>query len=172
MTVALPPSVTSAELCVVELSDHARASVVSPELTAAVSSVGGPLAAQPALQEAVDVLAAHETRPERLLPVLIGVLGGIFAAIVNALRSSAFAAYRLSGTRRVDLLTMVWMEQALLAGLYASSGTTAAVILLGPTVPARACVLWLGVGAFAWLAGASLSWASAGRNPTHLAKDR
>jgi hypothetical protein len=172
VTVALPSTVTSGDQCVVELSSHASAAAVSAELTAALSSAGGALAARPALRESVDVLSAHAHRAERILPMVVGGLGGLFVAVINALRSSAFAAYRLSGTRRAELLTLVWLEDALLAGLYACGGVAATVVLLGLTVEARAGVLWIGVGALTWVAVGTLGWAAAGRNPIRMAKDR
>jgi hypothetical protein len=172
VVVSLPASITSGSQCVVELSPYASASTVSAELAAAQRAEGGNLAAMPALQESVDVLAAHASRAERFLPVLVGGLGGLLATITNALRSSSFAAYRLSGTRRSDLLVLVWLELALLAGLYMFSAIAAIAVLLGRTAEAFVGTLWVEVGALAWVAVGTLSWAAAGRNPTRLAKDR
>lgn len=172
VTVALPPAVVSGDECVVLLVPWARTQEVAAEAAATLRAEGGPVSAYAALREPVDVISRHTDRPERLLPVLAGLVGAVLTAIVTATRSSQLAAYRLSGTSCTQLLVLLWLEGALLAGLFAASGVLAAILLLGIGPSAAAGAVWILAGATVWVGLGSLAWPSAVRNPIHLAKDR
>ncbi|MGP7960611.1 hypothetical protein ACTVCO_07330 [Sanguibacter sp. A247] len=168
VAVGLAPDVVTGPYCLVELVDRARVGDVAPELVAALRSNSHELVAGPALRESIDVLDMHARRVERFIPVVLGVFGAACTLLVNWLRSSAFAAYRLSGTRRGELLLLVMLEQVVAAGLYATSGVLAVLVLGGPPAAGP----WLLIGAFVWVASAPVSWLAAGRNPFRMAKDR
>lgn len=168
VTVGLAPEVRSGPHCLVELVPLARVRDVASELVLALRSDSRDLVAHHALQEPADLLDMHARRVVRFLPVVLGALGGVCALLVNWLRSSAFAAYRLSGTRRGEVFLLVVLEQSVVAGVFATSGVLAVVVTGGP--PATG--LWILIGALVWVATAPLSWLAAGRNPFRMAKDR
>lgn len=168
VAVSLAPGVEAGPYCLVDLMDRARVGDVATELVAALRSDSADLVASPALRESVDVLDLHARRVERFAPVVLGAFGAACTFLVNWLRSSAFAAYRLSGTRREELLLLVVLEQVLVAGLYATSGVLAVFVMGGPPATGP----WVVVGALVWVALAPVSWLAAGRNPFRMAKDR
>ncbi|ACZ23255.1 hypothetical protein Sked_33600 [Sanguibacter keddieii DSM 10542] len=171
--VPLDPTTTTGDHCVVVLDPYLPVQESRQVVLSELQLVGEPLVATSPYSETVDVVARHLARTERFLPGAVAVLAGFTALALSRLRSSELAAYRLSGTSRRSLATMLLLEQMIVAGFFVTSGTTAALVLgthlRDPAVP----VLWAVVGGLAWVvcAGTAAS-AAVLRRASDLAKDR
>lgn len=171
--VPLDPTTTSGDHCVVVLDPYLPVQESRQLVLSELQLVGEPLVASSPYSETVDVVALHLGRTERYVPAAVAVLAGFTTLALSRLRSSELAAYRLSGTSRRSLATMLLLEQVIVAGFFVTSATTATLALgthlRDPTVP----VLWAVVGGLAWVAcaGAAASTAVL-RQASDLAKDR
>ena len=169
--VVVPLTSPTGPRCVVQLSPWADPTM-GAETLAALVATGGPLTAHAVLTETTDTLAGHRDRPERLLPLAAGAAGALITALLTATRAGGFAGYRLSGTSRRDLLRLLALEQAHLAGAFATSGTLATVVLLGWSPAAAAGAAWILAGALTWYILAAVGWPIVLRNPFDLGKER
>ncbi|GAA2518599.1 hypothetical protein [Rarobacter incanus] len=134
-----------------------------------------PLAANSAYQENINPITTYLSRVSRFLPLLIGLLGGFAAAVIDRVRLSEFAAYRLSGTSGRTLAALILTEQALLGGTLASAAAAGSVVtgLLGYPISPDAVVLSGLASGLTWtIAGCLFTIDIPWRQPTNLAKDR
>ena len=177
VVVALTPSTTSGPSCRVVLSTLASSAEAVPRVVAALQVVGSkPVTANSAFQDNIDPIHQYLTRTSRNLPLLLGVLGGFAAAVINRVRLSEFAAYRLSGTSGRSLGLQIALEQLLIGGVLASSTALAgavAVGLLGYPASLSSIVLAGFAAAGVWVLVTALFTLDIPlRRPTDLAKDR
>lgn len=173
VVVALPPRVRSGSTCVVVLHDLTSVDRNLSQLSAQLQSSGGPLAATQMFNDTSDPIEDFINRSGRLLPSLLGLLGGVAAGILNRLRSGELAAYRLSGTSARSLYVLLLLEQALLAGLMVLSASLA-IAALHPYFLSPASTLMSSFAAgCVWLIVAVLMTIDVPmRKPPDLAKDR
>jgi len=173
LAIPLGATTTSGSYCVVVLDPYLPLTDARTLVLADLQMAGEPLAATSPYKETVDVVALHLSRTERFLPAGIAVLAGFSVLGLSRLRSSELAAYRLSGTSRRSLATILLLEQAILAGFYLTSATAAALVLgpllRDPAVP----ILWAVVGALGWtVCAGSAASITVLRRASDLAKDR
>lgn len=171
--VPLAPRTTVGDHCVVVLDPYLPVQESRQLVLSELQLTGEPLVASSPYSETVDVVALHLGRTERYVPAAVAVLAGFTALALSRLRSSELAAYRLSGTSRRSLATMLLLEQMIVAGFFVMSATTATLVLgthlRDPAVP----VLWAVVGGLAWVACGGLAASVAVlRQASDLAKDR
>lgn len=165
---------TTTDTCVVELSPFANASAVIPVLAAALDARGGELVGGTLLRESYDVLGAYRDRPQRFLPVGVGVLGAALSIVLLRTRSSELAAYRLSGTSRADLAALLLWEQAAISGVLVAFGGVGLLLqgLAGRAVqPDDFLWIWVAGLASMTLFGAFAVLGLRG-SPADLARDR
>jgi len=163
----------SGSICVVVLSDLTTAERNRAIILSQLSSSGGPLSATQVFTDTSDPINDFKNRPDRLLPLVLGFLGGLCGGILNRLRSSEIAAYRLSGTSARSLFVILAAEQSLISGLFAASAAGAALWLGGTPSTVWAGILWAVSGAMIWVTVSSLSTIDLPlRQPPSLAKDR
>lgn len=173
VVVPLDPATRTGTACVIVLDAFADQDEAAVRLAAELHAERNPVSGRAQLRETLDPIALFQNRPERFLPLVLGLVGALLCGLQNRLRSSELAVYRLSGTSPRSLGVVLVVEQLLIAGVAVASGSLAALVLsprlLDPTVP----VLWsVGAGAL-WVAGATLlSVDLPFRRPTDLAKDR
>lgn len=175
--VGLGPEVTTGPSCRVVLNPFGHASEAVPRVVAALKSTGAePIAANSPFQDNIDPVKEFLARSSRYLPLLLGTLGGFAAAVIDRVRLSEFAAYRLSGTSGRSLAVLILLEQLLLCGAVVAATSLAALVVVAvsgypASVPA---VVLSGVAAGAvWVVVATLLTLDVPlRRPTDLAKDR
>ncbi|HEY4752363.1 MAG TPA: hypothetical protein VIH37_03695 [Candidatus Limnocylindrales bacterium] len=172
--VGLDPTVTTGPSCRVVFDPHADPTQVIGRALASVQEVGDqPLVASTAYAENINPVTAYQHRPTRLLPLLLGLLGGFAAAMVNRARVGELATYRLSGTSRRSLALLLGLEQCFLAGTLATAGALAALALTAYPISRLAASLASVAAAAIWILTAMvLSIDIPLRRPTDLAKDR
>jgi len=169
----LAPGTKSGSLCVVVLSDLTTTERNRTLILSRLSASGGPLSATQAFTDTSDPINDFKNRPDRFLPLVLGLLGGLCGGILNRLRSSEIAAYRLSGTSARSLFIIVTVEQGLISGLFAVSAAGAALSIGGPPSTILAGLLWAVSGSMIWVIVSSLSTVDLPlRQPPSLAKDR
>jgi hypothetical protein len=183
LLVGLPPSTTNGPSCRIVVDGHSDPAEVLPRLAAAVQVSGtSPLTANTPYQETVNPVTTYLERSSRYLPLLIGILGGFAAAVINRVRLSELAAYRLSGTSSRTLALLLALEQFLLAGTLTAAASLVATLLTGtPSIPGlgtypvsiSAVTLAALTAGAAWILTATLLTIDIPlRQPTDLAKDR
>ncbi|QIK84519.1 hypothetical protein [Sanguibacter sp. HDW7] len=171
-TARAPGDAPAAE-CRVAMSRFVDVERMLPILTGSLRTVGAETVVEPMLRETTDVVALHAGRVDRLLPVLLGVLGGLVTAVLALLRSAELATYRLAGTSRRSLGLLLGFEASLLGGVFLASSALAILALRGELVAPLASGAWALAGACAWVAVASLLTAPLlRRRPSDMAKDR
>ncbi|SNS90984.1 hypothetical protein SAMN06309944_1328 [Micrococcales bacterium KH10] len=160
--------------CRVVFERHGNPKEAGDRALASLQAHGSePLVANTPHQENIDPVAAYLKRASRFLPLLIGILGGFAAAVINRVRLSEFAAYRLSGTSGRSLALLMWTEQALLAGTLASATAVATLVLRNYPISPDTVIYGGLTAGLAWIATATLFTIDiAWRRPTDLAKDR
>jgi hypothetical protein len=173
LAVPLDRATTSVPSCVVQLDPTADALAAIPYLQAAVVAMNGDVAVRPVVRPTFDVVRSFRGRPLRFLDLLLGLLGGIFAALARRLRGSEVAAYRTSGTDRLAHSRIVLLEATSVVGCFLTSGVAGLLVtgLSGRRLAASGS--WLFAGAGAWLTTmACLHLLTVVANPLRLAKDR
>lgn len=76
-----------------------------------------------------DLVEQYRASALQFVPLTLGLIGGVAAALVNAARSREFATYRLSGTSRTSLLVILLVEEIML-GLTLTAGASMATAVL------------------------------------------
>lgn len=173
LSVPLDIDTTTGTYCVAVLDPYLPLDESQGLVLADLQIYGEPLLTSTPFRENVDIINTYLVRTERFLPLGIAVLAGFSTLALSRSRASEFAAYRLSGTSRRSLTIIVVLEQAAVAGFYATSATMTVVVaglqLRDPSVP----ILWAVVGALSWtLCAGSAASATAVRRASDLAKDR
>lgn len=175
--VALGPGASSGPSCRVVMSPLGTPEEVIPRVVAQLRVVGEqPVTATSPFQNNIDPIQQFFGHSSRNLPLLLGLLGGFAAAVINRVRLGELAAYRLSGTSGRTLAVLLALEQCLLAGaLAASVAVTAAIASLALDYPASITAVALSglAAAAAWVVAATVFTLDIpARRPTDLAKDR
>lgn len=173
VAVALPPDRSTAETCTATLVKNAESRELVPVLQSSLHVSGGSIVAAERFTSTHDLTAAYLDRVERFFPLLLGVAGASIAFVSYKLRSNQLAAYRLSGTSRVDLMVLLMFEQALASGVFVTASVTATVVmLLSRDSTPYATSGWALLGGITWLLTFTLSAALLSRqNVAQLAKD-
>lgn len=124
----LPPQIRDAETCLVVLEPRADPVALVPRIEAGMTVHGASVHARPTMQETTSLLRAYRDRLTRLMPFGVGLIGAGIAFLIARARAREYAAYRLTGASRIDVLTLTVLEQGAvaLAGLLA--GLSAAAI--------------------------------------------
>jgi hypothetical protein len=173
VTLALRIDQVSGPLCFAVLEKHARADDFLPSLQSTLRVAGGTIAGAEILRLPIDPLDVFLLRPERWLPAVLGVLGGLSAGLLNRSRSGELAVYRLSGTSARSLALLLFLEQFLLAGILVTAGTVASVALSRYLPGVAGPICWSVVSGSAWLTVSTLTTLGMlFRSPMELGKDR
>lgn len=173
VAVAAPATVRDVERCIVVLEDYVDISAASAAALASLNSSGPALAASVVLSSPIDRLDAFSQRLTIFSPVLIGLLGAGMSWGVAFSRSSELAAYRLSGARPGEILTLGLLETAILTGAFATSCTAAVVALSEYVLDVPSAILHGLVGASVWLSVAGLGHLASSRQSVYkLIRDR
>lgn len=173
LTFPLLPTDTRGTSCYVILEPLVRPGDVISAQLAQLAISGNPVAGREAFTGTSDPIADYLTRLTRYAPVAVGLVGGALTALIIRSRSSEVAVYRLSGTSRRSLLTLIAVESLLISGVAGSASACAALVLAGKLLdPTTAIVSGIAL-AGVWAAVACAATADlAFRRPTDLAKDR
>ena len=109
-----------------------------------------------------------------IAPFVIGLLGGLVLAITSRSRASELGVYRLSGLTRIQLVTLLGAEQALISGFWLNSAAAATLVARWaidlPLLASLGYQMW-GIAAMTALSFV-VAAATASRNVTDLLKDR
>ena len=169
----LLPGDDAAGQCAVILDPLVVAGDVAATHIAQLATRGNPLTAQEALRSPVDPIEAYLARMGRHLPLALGLLGGILTAVITRTRTSELAVYRLSGTSRTSLLTLLALENLLVAGTTAAvTAITSLALTTHLLDPATAIVAGLTIAGTTALTATLATIDIPFRRPTDLAKDR
>lgn len=173
LAVLAPVTVTESTSCMVEVAPFHRSADVVPALVAQLHARGGPVGVHEALTLPGDVLADYPRDPAALLPWLLGLFGGVLAAIRTWASSSESAAYRLSGTPAVTHGLLLTLEQVVMASVFLASAAAAVLVLRGGLLAPLEVLLRVAQGGLIWLTTFAVATAPMLRaDPTSLAKDR
>ncbi|KRC62313.1 hypothetical protein ASE14_00195 [Agromyces sp. Root81] len=172
VAVPLTPNETRVQSCVVTLDRFADTEAATARLSSSLSATGGTLAGTTEFAENVDPVEAFVNRPDRYLPVGLGMICGLVGLGMNRFRSSDIASYRFSGTTVRSMFLLLFFEQALLAGCFAAAGSLALLLVSGYFAAPAAQVPWVVAGAFAWLFVATGNLLLSRGDPSSLSKDR
>jgi hypothetical protein len=173
LTFPLLPEDVSASRCAVLLEPLVSAPEMTSDLIAQLGIRGNTVSGQEVLSTPVDPTSSYLSRIGRFAPLAFGVAGGFITAIITRTRTSELAVYRLSGTSRSSLLTLLALENLLIAGTAAAVSGVAALLLLPQLLdPATAAIGGIALGG-SWALIATLASVDIPfRRPTDLAKDR
>lgn len=173
LSLPLLPTDEAAGQCAVILEPLVVAGDVAVTHIAQLETRGNPLTAQEALSSPVDPVSAYLARMGRHLPLALGLLGGILTAVITRTRTSELAVYRLSGTSRTSLLTLLALEHLLVGGTAAAVTAVGALALTTQLLaPATAVVAGLTIAGATALTATIATIDIPFRRPTDLAKDR
>jgi hypothetical protein len=173
VVIGLGPSTTTSSNCYVELNPRADFSSVSNRLITEVRSKGGPLTATEQFSEPQSPIVVFRRRADQFLPILLGLLGGIAAGVLNRLRSGEWASYRMSGTSPRSLRVLIGFEQSTIAGIMVTVACLSDLLLGQRLISVQASVLFIVAAGAVWILVASiLTIDQPRRKPTNLAKDR
>lgn len=128
---SLSPDVTTVPSCIIQLGQFESAQDRIPELLAQLRVTDSPLSGRAVLVQQFDLVEQYRASALQFVPLVLGLLGGVAAALVNASRSREFATYRLSGTSRTSLLVILVVEEIIL-GLTMTVGATVTTAVLWP----------------------------------------
>lgn len=173
LTFPLRPADRLTPHCMVILDPLTQATEVMATQLAQLSTAGNPITGHQFFRASNDPIADYLSRMSRFVPLALGLVGGFVTGIITRARSSELAVYPLSGTSRASLLTLLLIENLLIAGIAAATATGAALLLesmlLTPTTAITAGLQLAGAWAFtAMLTTLDIPL----RRPTDLAKDR
>ena len=173
ITVALPPSVQNGTSCIIRVSELADVRAVASRVIPEIRSVGGALAMTYRFSEPRDPVQVFLARPDRFLPLLLAIAGAIVVGFLNRLRTSEWAAYRMSGTSPRTVILIQGFENIAIAGCFATaSGLTSAALCEYFVSPASTVLMGL-AAAVGWVFVASVIGTDVAlRRPSDLAKDR
>lgn len=164
---------STAHSCTVLFDVNTDLSLAVPVAQSQLISSGNPLLSNPRLSHPFDLAGAFLGRMDRLLPLLIGAIGGIFAAFLYRLRGGELAAYLFSGTTRKDLALLLWLEQVLVSGLATTAGVAGCCALGWTSSALTPTVAWSLLLGLSWLvAFTSVGLPLAVRRPHRLAKEQ
>lgn len=172
VAVPMTPTQKTVERCVVTLDRFVDATEATPRISSSLRATGGAVAATSEFSENTDPVDAFVNRPDRYLPVVLGVLCGIVGLGMNRFRSSDIASYRFSGTAVRSMFLLLFFEQSLLAGSFAAAGSLALAFIPGFFVQPSAQIPWVLAGAAAWLIVATTNLPLSRGDPSSLSKDR
>lgn len=173
IVVPLPASVIAAPSCIAQLGPFESPRDKIPELVAALKVQGAPISAQVQLSQQVDLVEQYRSSSVTLVPLLLGLLGGVVSALVNASRSREFATYRLSGTSKVQLLTLLCLEQSVVSAVVTAAGVVASVATSAVMISPLEYVLYAVAAGGTWMVTSiALSLRGALTSAAVLAKDR
>ncbi len=173
VAVRISTDLAATSACILVLDPRLRTvdaiSVVQPTL----STSGGSIIGRAAYTPTVDPLDVYRQRRTRWLPMLIGLTLCAMAGLSLRGRSGELAVYRLSGTTRADLSTLLFLEQVLFAGVFVFAGCLAATITSSHLLSAQSLSVRTLQAGTAWLAFSPVLLLPAIlRNPLTAAKDR
>lgn len=173
LTFPLLPHDTAAGMCVAILDPILDADDLVPTLATQLNVGGNPISGKEVLVHPSDPIEDYLTRLSRHTPLALGLIGGFITAVITRTRGSELAVYRLSGTTRSSLLTVMLVENLLIAGVAASATAVAGLVLAAYLFdPATAIITGFAL-AGTWAVIASVATLDLPfRRPTDLAKDR
>lgn len=173
VAVRLDPRIDRTQLCVAVLDARYDPSAALPTLMATLTASGGSLAGSDAAARQFDPLSDYRHRTGRFVPLACGLMLCFFSVATLRFRSAEIAVYRLSGTRRADMLLIACLEQVVLSAVFATAAIGGALLLAGSLTSAYAFTLQAVQATLIWMAVFPLlaCWLLLG-NPTDLAKER
>ena len=162
-----------APLCLVNLDPSADTDQVLARLTPSLRSTSPAIQVRRLLEPTTEPTDGYFDRIERFAYVLLGIVMGGAALVLTLLRGSTLAAYRLSGTTRRDIATLIIAEQAILTSIFVGAGTATLIAFASEVGSLRATAMLIIVGALSWMSIAVIAAAiAAARNPLDQARDR
>ncbi|WP_137767667.1 hypothetical protein [Curtobacterium sp. SGAir0471] len=129
LILSLSPDVEVVPSCIIQLGQFEVAQDRIPELLAQLRVTNSPLLGRAILMQQFDLVEQYRASALQFVPLTLGLIGGVAAALVNAARSREFATYRLSGTSRTSLLVILLVEEIML-GLTLTAGASMATAVL------------------------------------------
>jgi len=172
VSVPLPATITANSQCVIEMDWRATPRDVSTAISSLTVN-GGNVAAVAAYRESPSAVAAFIERPERWLPVLLGVIGGLATSLAVRSRRGELAAYLYGGASPRALAKLITFECTLIGGLAATSGGVTMVALSPFAIsPSAGALGALATGAIWVSASLPLAMQTAMVSPVDLGKGR
>ncbi|MFC4243538.1 hypothetical protein ACFOYW_09140 [Gryllotalpicola reticulitermitis] len=151
----LPAGTTAASACTVVLDQFASPHVLASSLAAELVVTGGDIMPIRRLTPTLDPVAQWRARPGQYVAPALGLAGGLCVTLLTWTRSGEMAAYRLSGTRRAALATILTCEALLTASVFATAGIVAATTLARFYISATEVFLWIFAGSAIWVLAAA-----------------
>lgn len=122
---------------------HGLASVLAAELSVS----GGDVAAVRQLVPTSDPAREWCDRPGQFAWLAVGFVVGVVVSLLTWTRSSEIAAYRLSGTSRIQLVVLIGFEVAIVAAVFMVSAVASLCVVTDGSRPDTANLLWSIAGA-------------------------
>jgi hypothetical protein len=169
----LVPAMTSGPTCYVIFDQFAKIHTGEIAVASAVQATGGAVAARVVFTDTINPITSYANRATRYLPLLLGLCGGVIGGILNRVRGSEMATYRLAGSSPRSVALILILEQAFLAGIMLSCAIATTILTGKYLVSGFAAELELISGACLWICVAAAMAADIPfRRPTSLANER
>ncbi|RLP75965.1 hypothetical protein D9V32_07335 [Mycetocola tolaasinivorans] len=169
----LSPNVREGEACIVQFSENADITGQTKDAALSLSVSESSLGANTSLEAVTNPVMDYLTRTERFLPVALGTIGALLSGVVLRARTSEFSTYRLSGTSRAVLFSIISCEQLIVSGIFFMSTALSLSVLYSTFVSPVAMLLTAVAASAAWcVAGAPFALGQIARDPITQAKER
>lgn len=166
-------TITATDTCIAVLAPFQNSMETMPKLAAYLSVSGGAMTFAETLSSPIDPVSLFLVRSTQYLAVALGILGAVTAFILNQLRASEFAAYRMSGTSARSLTLITTIEHGLITAVAAVAATATTLVVQNDLLAPIATLERTIAGLLIWWAAASITTlAITLRKPSRLAKDR
>jgi len=173
VAVEMSPAQRSAPQCLAVIDPRYDTQEALTVMGSSLDVENGPLVSHSYVASQYDAIAAYLDRQGRWFALIVGVALAVIGAIGTRFRNSEIASYRLTGTSRTDMLFILTLEQAILAGVFLLIGTIDVVAIQRELVSPRSHVIQLLEGACVWIAlYPVLALPSVLQDPIRQAKDR
>ncbi len=156
VSIPLRTSDRASPSCTVILNPNSVPGASIARLQAELSAAGGAIVGHQVSADTIDPIAAHLSRADRYLPLLLGLIGGTAQALINRTRQHELAAYRYSGTSRTSLSALLTLEASLIASIAGLSFALTALVGAVRAPISAADVLALATLTCSWIAAASI----------------
>lgn len=162
-----------APTCLAEIDAYQSSADVIPALSSQLVTRGGQVNTFEPYTGPSDVAGRYRSDPARYLPWILALFGAVLAVIRAWAGASSAAAYRLSGTTPAAHAGLLVLEQVLVAGVFVTSASLAALVCSAELLAPPAVLLRVVQGGLLWLAVFTIGISPMLRaDPTVLAKDR
>lgn len=172
VALAIDPGEKWVSSCVVIVDPRADVDAAAARLTLALEVKGGPVAAFHTFSSPTNPVTTNRDAVTRWMPYLVTLLGAAAGVATMLTRSSEWAVYRLSGMSRRTLISLLVLEQAYPALLFAAGAALTTFVIASQLISPSVVILSAAAASCLWLALSSIgAIIIASRSPLTMARD-